>query len=93
MSKSQPSPDEQLTTQQVAAELGITPKRVQVLITERRLPATRFGWAWVIRRGDLELVRDRPHGVHRTGPKANSDSGKADEKPKNTKSDAKKKRS
>jgi excisionase family DNA binding protein len=66
MAKAQTSPDDLLTTPQAAVELGITSTRVLVLIKEGRLPATRHGPMWAIRRADLDLVRDRPHGVHRT---------------------------
>ena len=83
MGKSQVSPDDQLTSRQAAAELGIGLSRLQTLIAEGRLPATRFGWAWVIRRGDLELVRNRPHGKHLTDWREKKQA-KPDEKKKKT---------
>jgi excisionase family DNA binding protein len=60
--------DDLLTTEQVAAELGITRRRVQVLITTRRLPAQQIGHAFVVRRGDIDQVRHRPVGRPRTRP-------------------------
>jgi excisionase family DNA binding protein len=62
MAKAKTSRDEQLSTVQVAAELGISKVRVIVLINEGRIPATRIGNIWVIRRGDLDAVRHRPTG-------------------------------
>jgi hypothetical protein len=66
MAKAKTSPDDLLTTVEAGAELGITANRVLVLISEGRLPAQKKGPMWFIRRGDLDLVRDRPHGVHLT---------------------------
>ena len=66
MAKTKTSADEQLSTVQVAAELGISKVRVIVLINQGRIPATRIGNIWVIRRGDLEPVRNRPTGRPRT---------------------------
>jgi excisionase family DNA binding protein len=84
MTKAQTSPDDQLTTAQAGAELGITANRVMVLIKSGRLPATRFGWAWVIRRADLDLIRSRPHGIHLTDWRAKKKPAKPDEKKKRT---------
>ncbi len=52
----------QLTAQQVAERLGVTVRRVQAMVADGRLPATRFGRALVIRESDLSLVADRAPG-------------------------------
>lgn len=52
--------DEMLTTEEAAAALGVTPSRVRQLVRGGALPASRFGKAHLIRRGDLRLVEDRP---------------------------------
>lgn len=56
--------DELLTTQQAAAELGVTDSRVRQLIIAGRLPAQSFGRSHMIRRSDLKEVvlgnRGRP---------------------------------
>jgi len=62
------SPDDLLSTRDAGAELGIGTRRTQTLIEEGRLPAMRIGKFWAIRRGDLDLVRDRPPGRPRTKP-------------------------
>jgi excisionase family DNA binding protein len=52
-----------LTAKDVAAELGISLRRVNDLINKGQLPATMLGKAWVIRRADIDLVRTRrPRG-------------------------------
>lgn len=51
-----------LSTSEVAAILGITRRRVLALIKAGRLPAQRIGDSWIIRRQDLELVKDRKRG-------------------------------
>jgi excisionase family DNA binding protein len=56
--------DELLTTQQAAAELGVTDSRVRQLIIDGKLPAQKFGRSHVIKRDDLKQVeignRGRP---------------------------------
>ena len=52
----------ELTAQQVAERLGVTVRRVQAMIKDGRLPASRFGRALVIRESDLALVADRKVG-------------------------------
>lgn len=59
-----------LTTKQVAEILGITPRRVQALITAGRLPATKFGRDYMIKEGDLKLVENRKVGRPATKKKA-----------------------
>lgn len=84
MAKAQTSPDDMLTTVQAGAELGIKRNRLMELIRAGRLPAAKFGNAWMIRRADLDLVRDRPTGVHLTDWRAEkkADKPEAKKKPK-----------
>lgn len=51
-----------LTTNEAAERLGVTVRRVNDLITSGRLPATRFGRAYMIRESDLKLVEHRQPG-------------------------------
>ena len=51
-----------LTTQQVAAALGVTQRRVVALIQAGRLKASRLGRAWLIPAHALEAVRERKPG-------------------------------
>jgi excisionase family DNA binding protein len=51
-----------ITAAEAAPLLGVTKGRVIQLIAEGKLPATRFGLQYAIRRGDLELVRHRKRG-------------------------------
>jgi excisionase family DNA binding protein len=51
-----------LTTKQAAEKLGITPRRVQALITDGKLPAQKFGRDYFIREKDLKLVENRKVG-------------------------------
>ncbi len=53
---------DELTAQQVAERLGVTVRRVQAMIKDGHLPASRFGRALVIRESDLALVADRKTG-------------------------------
>ena len=66
MTKTKASGDELLSTREAAAELGLSTVRVIVLINSGRIPATRVGSYWAIRRADLEGVRHRPTGRPRT---------------------------
>lgn len=43
-----------LTTAEVAERLQVTQRRVQALIKDKRLPAERYGRAWLVQRTDLE---------------------------------------
>jgi excisionase family DNA binding protein len=58
------SDEDLLTTQEAAAELGVTDSRVRQLIIDGKLPAQRFGRSHMIKRGDLKGVvignRGRP---------------------------------
>ena len=51
-----------LTTAQVAEKLGVHRTRVNVLIKEGRLPAQRYGRAFLVEEKDLALVSERPVG-------------------------------
>lgn len=51
-----------LTTKETAERLGVTIRRVNDLITAGRLPATRFGRAYMIKESDLKLVENRQPG-------------------------------
>ncbi len=51
-----------LTTQQTAERLGVSVRRVNDLITSGRLPAERFGRAYMIQEGDLRFVENRQPG-------------------------------
>ena len=45
-----------------AALLGVTPRRVQALITSGKLRAQRIGRDYLIDPGDIELFERRPSG-------------------------------
>jgi len=51
-----------LTTNEVAARLGVTIKRVQAMIRDGRLPAEKMGRDYFIKEDDLKLVADRKPG-------------------------------
>ncbi|HYL98117.1 MAG TPA: helix-turn-helix domain-containing protein [Blastocatellia bacterium] len=51
-----------ITVVEAGERLGIHRTRVNILIKEGRLPATRYGRAYLIEEKDLELVKDRPPG-------------------------------
>jgi excisionase family DNA binding protein len=51
-----------LTTKQVAERLGITPRRVQALVTAGKLPAQKIGRDYLIKEKDLKLVENRKVG-------------------------------
>ncbi len=57
-----PKTSDLLDTPAAAAELGVSLRRVQQLITAGRLPAARLGGNYVIQRKDLAKVRDRKPG-------------------------------
>jgi len=63
--------DDLLTTQQAAAELGVTDSRIRQLIIDGKLPAQRFGRSHMIRRSDLKNVvignRGRPPKTSKKG--------------------------
>ena len=51
-----------LTTKQVAEKLGVSVGRVQQLIAEGRLPATKIGQTNLVKESDLKLVQERKTG-------------------------------
>lgn len=51
-----------LTTAQVAARLGVTPRRVQALIQTGRLRAVKPGHDWLIAEEDLASIAKRHTG-------------------------------
>ncbi len=51
-----------ITTAEAAARLGVHRTRVNVLIKEGRLPAQRYGRAYLIDEKDLKLVEERTVG-------------------------------
>ena len=51
-----------LTTKEVADKLGVSVGRVQQLIAEGRLPATKIGQTNLVKESDLKLVKDRKTG-------------------------------
>lgn len=55
-----------LTTNEVAERLGVTVARVQKLIWDGRLPASKIGRDYIIQEEDLKLVEDRKPGRPRT---------------------------
>jgi excisionase family DNA binding protein len=60
-----------LNTEEAAARLGVSARRVQQLIKSGRLPAREFGGSYMIAAGDLKLVEDRPPGRPPSKPKPN----------------------
>jgi len=54
--------DKLLSVVESAERLGVNRQRVQVLITEERLPAQKIGNSYVIKESDLELVKERKTG-------------------------------
>lgn len=54
-------PDAMIPTAQAARELGLqSDSRVRQLIAEGKLVATKLGRDWLIKRSDLDAVRERP---------------------------------
>ena len=53
---------EHLTTKEVAEKLGVSLRRVQAMIESGRLPATKFGRDYMIRKTDLKIVENRKVG-------------------------------
>lgn len=54
--------NELLTTKQVAEILGVTVGRVQQMVADGQLPATKIGRDNFIKETDLEIVKDRKVG-------------------------------
>lgn len=51
-----------LTTKEVAEKLGVSVGRIQQLIAEGRLPATKIGQTNLVKEIDLKLIEDRKTG-------------------------------
>lgn len=51
-----------ITTGEAARLLGVSPRRVQMLIKAERLKATKHGRDWLIDRADLAAVAERKPG-------------------------------
>lgn len=51
-----------LTTKQAAKILGVNDSRMRQFILEGRLPARKFGWAWMIQEKDLDKLKNRKPG-------------------------------
>lgn len=51
-----------LTTKETAVKLGVSVRRVQAMITDGSLPASKLGRDYIINESDLELVKDRKPG-------------------------------
>lgn len=54
--------DDYMTTEEVAAALGITKRAVQKLIERDRLPAKKAGRDYLIARSDFEAYKPRKAG-------------------------------
>ncbi len=53
---------ELLTTKETAEKLGVSVRRVQAMITDGSLPATKFGRDYMVKESDLESVKNRKPG-------------------------------
>ncbi len=51
-----------LTTKETAVKLGVSVRRVQAMITDGSLPATKLGRDYVIKESNLKLVENRKPG-------------------------------
>ncbi len=49
-------------TKEASERLAISQQRIQALIKNGKLPAVKVGRDWLIKEGDLELVRNRKNG-------------------------------
>ncbi len=56
----------EISTADVARELGVSQRRVRALIQAGRLPARRVGPVWLVEPADLERVRIRRPGRPRS---------------------------
>lgn len=59
-----------LTTTEAAERLGITARRLRALIKVGKLPAEKFGTAYMINEKDLALVKNRKPGRPKSNTKA-----------------------
>ena len=51
-----------ITTNEAAGVLGVTRQRVLQLIQDGRIKAEKFANVYMIRRGDLDRIEERPMG-------------------------------
>jgi excisionase family DNA binding protein len=56
------SPENYITTNEAADVLGVTRQRVLQLIQDGRLKAEKFANVYMIRRGDLDHIEEKPMG-------------------------------
>lgn len=56
------SQENYITTNEAAGVLGVTRQRVLQLIQDGRLKAEKFANVYMIRRGDLDHIEERPMG-------------------------------
>lgn len=54
--------DDIITVARAAEILKVTPRRVQFLINQGRLPASRFGSLWMLHESDVRAHRPKPRG-------------------------------
>jgi len=69
------SQENYITTNEAAGVLGVTRQRVLQLIQDGRLKAEKFANVYMIRRGDLDHIEEKPMG-RPPKSKANGASGK-----------------
>jgi excisionase family DNA binding protein len=55
-------PENYITTNEAADVLGVTRQRVLQLIQDGRLKAEKFANVYMIRRGDLDHIEEKPMG-------------------------------
>jgi excisionase family DNA binding protein len=51
-----------ISSKEAADQLGLSVRRVQALVKAGKLPAQKFGTAYMINEKDLRLVKDRKPG-------------------------------
>ena len=56
------SQENYITTNEAAGVLGVTRQRVLQLIQDGRLKAAKFANVYMIRRGDLDNIEEKPMG-------------------------------
>jgi excisionase family DNA binding protein len=54
--------DKMLTTKEAGLLLNVTPARIRQFVMRGQLPASRFGRDLVIKRSDLDKLKDRKVG-------------------------------
>lgn len=54
--------DNLLTVSEAAKELNVSARRIHQFIEDKRLPAEKLGSYYVIKRVDLDSIRDRQTG-------------------------------